>query len=98
MPPRDATWTRDEETLDALLRPHPDAAPTPTPARATAPDIVSALLPLWSASEDEPDYWHRALATLLALDGATVGFLATYDVRRREPRVRIQRGCGQRRV
>jgi signal transduction histidine kinase len=98
MPPRDATWTRDEETLDALLRPEPDAAPPRTPARTTAPDIVSALLPLWSASEDEPDYWHRALATLLALDGATTGFLATYDVRRREPRVRIQRGCGQRRV
>lgn len=63
---------------------------------ASASETVSALLPLWEAGEDEPGYWRRALATALELAGGAVGFLATYDAGRREPRVRVWQGCGKR--
>ena len=53
-------------------------------------------MPLWEADEDEPGYWRRALVTTFKLTDANAGFLATYDARRREPRLRAHRGCGKR--
>lgn len=94
MPHSEAIRTSEDETLDALLSP-PTCEPGP-PGATGAHDLVSALLPLWEATEDEPDYWRRALATTLSLAETGSGFLATYDLRHREPRARAQRGCGKR--